>query len=159
MEHAKHIIRALLLLIVIAVVFVFARHFAIPETFGAFGHYRFGNVEEHAAQPPVHGSPRVCVECHDEEGGVWSEGAHGTVSCEVCHAPLSTHVGEDNKKIADMVMQRSFSLCARCHRYVVARPKDFPQVVLPDHVTEKGGEMTEHICWECHEDAHDPATE
>ncbi|MFQ5804975.1 MAG: cytochrome C [Phycisphaerae bacterium] len=155
MEHTKHIIRAVLLLAVIAVAFVFVRHFAIPESFGEYGHYRYRSVDEHRSKPPVHGAPEACLECHDEEGEIWSEGKHGSVACEVCHAPLGSHV-EANERVAPMLVQRTYDLCAWCHRRLVARPKDFPQVVIPGHGTEKGAEMSEDMCLECH-DAHNPS--
>ena len=154
MEHAKHIIRAVLLLLLVAVVFVLVRHFAIPETFGAYGHYRFGNVAEHAAVNPIHGASGACADCHDQEAEVLSDGKHHSVSCEVCHAPLGTHVVGD-EQVAEMPVHRSYLLCARCHHRLAARPKDFPQVVLTEHVTEAGAEMTETVCSECH-DAHNP---
>ncbi len=157
MEHAKHIIRAVLLLVLVAVAFVFVRHFAIPESFGEHGHFRYDSVEEHAAENPVHGTPEMCAECHDEEAEILTEGKHGSVSCEVCHAPLGFHVSGE-RKVGDMPMQRSYELCLRCHQALAARPKDFPQVAFPDHITAKSAELelTEDVCWECQEDAHDP---
>jgi hypothetical protein len=155
MDHAKHIIRAVLLLVLLAVAFVFVRHFAIPETFGMHGHYRFSNVAEHAAKSIVHGAPGACAECHSEQAKAVSEGKHSSVSCEVCHAPLAVHV-QDSQRVAQMPVQRSYLLCARCHQRVVGRPKEFPQVVLKDHVTEKGGEMVEGVCQECH-NVHNPS--
>ena len=62
MEHAKHIIRAVLLLAVAGVVFVLVRHFAIPESYGMHGAYRFDSVAEHSAKPPHHGAPGACAE-------------------------------------------------------------------------------------------------
>jgi hypothetical protein len=155
MEHAKHIIRAVLLLLVSTAVFVVVRHFAIPESYGAHGPYRFDSVAEFAAQSPVHGPPGACTDCHDDEAETVSGGKHGSVSCEVCHAPLGNHV-RDGEKFADMPARRSYTLCGLCHRRLAARPKDFPQVVLMDHVREKGGDMSETACLECH-DAHNPS--
>ena len=156
MEHAKHIIRAVFLLLLIAVAFVLVRHFLLPKTFGMHGHYRFASVAEHASRPAAHGGPEACGGCHEhaDEMETLSAGKHVAVSCEACHAPLGTHV-TNKQRVSDMSVHRSFKLCARCHRRLVARPKGFPQVVLPDHVIENGEEMTEAICLECH-DAHDP---
>lgn len=155
MEHAKHIVRAVLLLLLIAVVFVFVRHFAIPESFGMYGHYRFKSVAEHASKSPVHGAPAACAGCHDEEGKAVSGGKHGSVSCETCHAPISVHVRAE-ERIAQMPVHRSVKVCGWCHEQLVARPKDFPQVELARHVTEKGAEMAEGVCLECH-NAHNPS--
>ncbi len=93
MEHSKHIIRAVLLLVVIAVVFVLVTHFLIPETYGMHGSYRFANVQEFASLPASHGAPGACAECHEEEADALAGGKHASVSCEVCHAPLAEHLG------------------------------------------------------------------
>ena len=155
MEHAKHIIRAVLLVILIVVVFIFMRHFAIPESHGRYGSYRFDSVAEHMAQPPVHGAPGGCVECHEEEAEIVSNGTHGTVSCEVCHAPYDKHV-QDDEWVAEMPVDRSNAICGRCHERLVARPTEFPQVVIRDHLTEVEAEFSEEVCQECH-NAHNPS--
>jgi hypothetical protein len=154
MEHAKHIIRAVLLLIAIAVVFVVVRHFLVPDSFGDYGHYRSLSIAEIAARAPAHGAVGACAECHAEEAAWVSEEEHKTVACEVCHAPLATHAAA-GEKTADMAVRRTTELCAWCHQRLAARPATFPQVVIVEHVSEKGGELTEGICLECH-DAHDP---
>ena len=154
MEHSKHIIRAVLLLIVIAVVFVVTRHFLIPVSFGDYGHYRSDSIAEIAARPRAHSGRGACVECHADDADWVSVEEHGSVSCEVCHAPLATHAA-GGEKTADMAVHRTTALCAWCHQRLAARPVTFPQVVLVEHVTAKGAELGEGICLECH-DAHDP---
>ncbi len=154
MEHSKHIIRAVLLLVLITMAFVLVRNFAIPASFGKYGHYRPDSVREYADSPTRHGGPDGCIACHDEQGATLSAGGHSSVSCEVCHAPLADHV-EDDAKVADMPVNRSVDLCAWCHQRLVARPKDFPQVVLLDHVAEADADMHDEVCLDCH-DAHNP---
>ncbi len=154
MEHAKHIIRAVLLIVIGLLVFVVGRHFAIPESFGMYGSYRFDSVAEFTSDAPVHGAPGACAACHDEEAETLSGGKHSTVSCEVCHGPLGAHV-RDNDWFAEMPVRRSHALCALCHERLAARPKEFPQVVLSDHVADGGAEMSESVCSECHH-AHNP---
>ena len=156
MEHTKHIARAGLLLVLAAVAFVVVRHFAIPESFGMYGHYRFDSVREHAGKALVHGAPGVCRECHQEQAEALAEGGHSSVSCEVCHAPLDTAFDED-QHAPRMKVQESLKLCGWCHQRLVARPKDFPQVVLEEHVTAGGMELIEGVCLECHDDPHNPA--
>ena len=155
MEHTKHIIRAVLLLALIAVLFVLVRHFLYPKSFGEYGHFRFDNVAEYATQTLVHGAPGSCDDCHDEQAEAKVAGKHDSVSCEVCHGPLSGHV-EADARIAPMPIQQSYKLCGMCHQRLVARRADFPQVELTAHVIEKGGEMAEAVCLECH-DAHNPS--
>ena len=157
MEHAKHIIRAVLLLVIVVVVLIVARHFAIPESYGGpHGQYRLDSVGEYAAQAPAHGEVGVCADCHDREAEAKSAGKHSSVSCDVCHAPLADHV-QAGQRVAEMPIRRSYSLCAWCHQRLDARPAEFPQVVLPDHVTEQETQMSENVCLECHDDAHNPS--
>jgi len=155
MEHAKHIIRAVLLLVLAAIVFVLGRHFLIPRTFGEYGHYRYASVEEYASQERKHGAPDACLECHDEQAKARAAGKHAHVSCEVCHAPLSTHIAND-EKIAPMEIRRTTQLCGWCHQRLVGRPATMPQVHMTNHVVEKGGDLTESACLECH-NAHNPS--
>ena len=155
MEHTKHIIRAVLLLVMIAVAFVLVRHFLYPKSFGEHGHYRFDSVAEYATQTPLHGAPGACGDCHDEETEVKANGKHAAVSCEVCHSPFGIHV-ETDQRVAAMPIDRSVKLCAVCHQRLIARRDNFPQVVLTDHVLEQGAEPAEAVCLECH-DAHSPS--
>jgi len=155
MEHAKHIIRAVLLLVLAAVLFILVRHVLIPKTFGEYGHFRYASVAEYASQQPMHGAPDACLECHDEEAKARAAGKHATVSCEVCHAPLATHVVSD-EKFAPMAVRRTTQLCGWCHEKLVARPATMPQVHMINHVIEKDGELTETACLECH-NAHNPS--
>lgn len=154
MEHAKHIIRAVLLLVLAAVGFVLVRHFAYPNSFGRFGHYRFDNVAEHASKELEHGAPGVCNDCHADEAKKKAEGKHVSVSCELCHGPLSVHVKAD-AKVGEMPVDRSVKLCGYCHQRLDARRSDFPQVVLASHALEKGAPTAETACLECH-NAHKP---
>lgn len=155
MEHAKHIIRAVLLLVSAAVLFVLVRHVLIPESFGDYGHYRYDSVAEYASKEAKHGAPDACADCHDEEAEARAAGKHATVSCEVCHAPLATHVSDD-EKTAPMAVRRSTELCGWCHEKLVARPAAIPQVHMTKHVIENDGDLTETACLECH-NAHNPS--
>ena len=156
MEHTKHIARAVLLLVVLLIVSGFAGHFARPQTFGTYGAYRFTSVAEHAALEPMHGARGECADCHKEQAETLGKGKHAAVSCEVCHAPLGTHV-KNGERIGQMRTQRSYELCGKCHERLAARPKDFPQVVMYEHVAKSGLKLTDQICWECHENAHNPS--
>ncbi len=155
MEHAKHIMRAVLLLVSAAVLFVLVRHVLIPKSFGDYGHYRYDSVAEYASQQALHGAPDGCIDCHDEEAEARAAGKHATVSCEVCHAPLATHVSDD-EKTAPMAVHRSTELCGWCHEKLVARPTTRPQVHMTKHVIENDGDLTEDACLECH-NAHNPS--
>ncbi|WP_242345207.1 cytochrome C [Anaeromyxobacter terrae] len=146
MESARHVFRVLFLLLVVVVIFSVGRTFLVPKSYGAYGPYRFDNVAEQAAiRPPQHGGSASCGACHAERLKAVAAGAHRRVGCEVCHAPLARHV-QDGARIAAMPVDRSFTLCARCHRRIEGRPAAFPQIVLAQH--QGGVEGT--ACIDCH---------
>ena len=152
MEHARHVFRvALVLLVAIAAVFL-GRGFLVPRSYGTFGPYRADNVaEQMKARVPAHAGPASCAPCHEKQAKARAAGGHRSVSCEVCHAPLLRHVA-DGQVTGPMPIDRSFTLCARCHRRIQGRPEKFPQVVLEQHVPSK---VEGAVCLECH-DPHSP---
>ena len=152
MEHARHVFRvALVLVVVLAAVFL-TRGFLVPKSYGLYGPYRHDNVKEQMdARAPAFAGAAACAECHADEARKRGAGAHRSVSCEVCHAPLGHHVKADGSVVAPPI-DRSFTLCARCHRKVLGRPVKFPQVVLEQHV---GGAVEGKVCLQCH-DPHSP---
>jgi hypothetical protein len=156
MEHARHVFRVIFVLVLGLVVFVLGRSWAQPKSFGMYGSYRFDNVAEQASiRRPVHAGAAACAECHDDKSKQHGAGVHQRVSCEICHGPLGVHV-RDGEHVADMPVDRSFTLCARCHRKVLGRPEKFPQVVLEQHVHQMGPARLEgKVCLECH-DPHSP---
>jgi len=152
--HAKHIIRAALLLVAAIVVLVLGRSFFVPDTWGQYGGYRGEDAFEQRIKQPEHGGNESCDTCHPDELEEISEGVHRTLACESCHAPLSLHVANDDK-IADMPIRRALGLCLNCHRELEARPDGFPQVNPRQHVRENEAEYHDQVCLECHE-AHSP---
>jgi hypothetical protein len=153
MEHARHVFRVLLVLVVVLAVVSIGRGFLTPRSYGLYGAYRADNVAEQAAvREPRHGGPASCAPCHAKQSTARSAGGHKAVSCEVCHGPLSLHVDRGGAVKAHMPVDRSFTLCARCHRKIAGRPEKFPQVVLDQHVPAalEGG-----VCLQCH-DPHSP---
>jgi hypothetical protein len=152
MEHSRHVFRALLVLVVVVVAFVLGRGFLVPASYGLYGAYRADNVAEQAAvRPPRHLGPESCAPCHAKQAKERSGGGHRTVSCEVCHAPLSAHVQGGAVK-AHMPVDKSFTLCARCHRKIAGRPERFKQVVLDQHVPVA---VEGEVCLQCH-NPHSP---
>jgi len=156
MEHARHVFRVLFVLLLALVAFVLGRTLLVPKSYGVYGPYRFDNVAEQAsARPPLHGGAASCADCHDERFKKVAAGSHRNVSCEICHGPLGRHV-KDGDVVAKMAVDRSFTLCARCHRKIEGRPEKFPQVVLEQHVHQQGPSKLEgKVCLECH-DPHSP---
>lgn len=152
MEHARHVFRiALVLLVAITAIFL-GRGFLVPRSYGTFGPYRTDNVaEQMKARTPAHAGAASCTPCHKARADAHGAGSHKSVSCEVCHAPLLHHVA-DGKVSGKMPVDKAFTLCARCHRRIQGRPDKFPQVILEQHVTSK---LEGAVCLECH-DPHSP---
>ena len=155
MEHTKHLWRAVLILVVIAIGGVVGRHFMIPESFGKEGHYRYDSLLGFMEKSPVHGAPGSCAKCHADQQKSNASGRHAGISCETCHAPLTTHAA-NGEKIGDMLVDKSYGLCLRCHEKLEARPKEFSQVMLKEHLSELGlAKIPDKICKVCH-DPHNP---
>jgi hypothetical protein len=144
---------------------VTARDFLVPESFGKTGHFRYDSIGEFMEQPIVHGISRACRKCHQEQYEEHEQGRHLWVPCETCHGPLTVHADKQDKT-ADAAVNRSYELCAACHRPLKARPKDFPQVDFLEHVNEflaKEGlapkkKISRKICGLCHS-PHNPLSE
>ncbi len=152
--HAKHVVRAFLLLIAGIIALVLLRSLLVPDSWGEHGWYRADNVEEQRSHALKHGGDRACLECHDEQFETHEAAGHASVRCEGCHAPVAVHA-EDGEWFAEMPVDRSAELCMTCHAFLDARPEGFPQVRPRDHVAEQGGEFGPEVCFDCH-DAHEP---
>ncbi len=131
----------------------------VPASFGAKGFYRYDSLAEHMDKPLIHGGRDACVSCHQTVVETESKGKHASQSCEVCHAPLSTHV-KDGQKIATMPSNATCQWCGICHSKLQARPASFPQIDIGEHLVKNGviaaGEpIPEEACTTCH-DAHNP---
>jgi hypothetical protein len=152
MEHARHVFRVVLVVIVALAAILIGRGFLVPKSYGVFGPYRSDNVaEQMKIRSPAHQGPASCTPCHKAKAEARAAGAHKTVSCEICHAPLLRHVA-DGKVTGPMPIDKAFTNCARCHRKIQGRPDKFPQVVLEQHVTTG---LEGAVCLECH-DPHSP---
>lgn len=154
MEHSKHLARMILSVILVLVVFHIARTLFTPKSFGKYGHYRADNVAEQMAKPVAYAGAASCEACHRERNTQVSTGAHASVECEICHAPLAFHVGESGKT-GEMPKNRSTILCLRCHDRLDGRPEKFPQIQTEEHVAKMGAAMGPEVCVGCH-DSHDP---
>ncbi len=154
MEHGKHLARMILLVFLVLVVFHIVRTLFTPSSFGRYGHYRADNVAEQMAKPVVYEGTASCEACHSQRNAQLKAGSHATVECEICHAPLSSHVG-DSGKIGEMPIHRSTILCLRCHERWDGRPGKFPQIELEEHLGKMGAAAGPEVCVGCH-DSHDP---
>lgn len=138
------------------VVFFIVRALLVPKSFGQFGTFRGDNLAEQAAQPTNYGPLDVCAPCHAAVFETKTKGKHMNVPCQTCHGPVAEHVQDDGMK--PMIMNRSFTLCARCHQKLEARPAQFPQINIQDHLGRANltTEGNEGVCLTCH-NPHSPA--
>ncbi len=127
--------------------FAGARHFLIPPTFGADGHYRAAAVGPIASRAVKFAGKSECADCHEEVTGAARRGNHRGVSCEVCHGPAAVHAesGGDSATV-QKIQPRKF--CVVCHAYDASRPTGFAQIDPVEHNPQKA-------CTKCH-DPHAP---
>lgn len=158
MKHAKHIIRALVLLVIVFVCAELSRQFMRPTSFGEADYY-WGIAFRQAESTPVHFVDRVvcgAADCHADVAETHGEGKHTVIDCQICHAPLESHGNRDDNPVA-MPTDRSPDLCLRCHERLAARPSTFKQIGFIEHMRElEMPEVREEgLCVECH-DPHGP---
>lgn len=154
MRHTKHLWRAGIAIVLFICIFMVIRYLNIPASWGLYGFYRADNVAEQMDKPIRYGGRDSCSKCHEKEKGLLANDRHAGLSCESCHAPLSSHVFE-GKRIAPMAKNKTYAICLRCHEKLVGRPAEFPQIVLKEHIEEMGAEFKHDVCFNCH-NPHSP---
>jgi hypothetical protein len=129
---------------VFIILFLIARHFLIPESFGKYGHYRANSIDEIAEAPAIYAGKAVCIDCHDEEATQLASDMHENLSCEVCHGPNAQHA-DDYEVKEFLVKDGTRAACGRCHNLDPARKIDvIIQVDIKTHHPEKEN------CIDCH---------
>lgn len=124
--------RLLPLFIIFIGLFLIARHFLIPESFGKYGHYRALALDENAARPMHFAGRAACAECHEDVADAKSEDVHAGLSCEVCHGPGQAHVNAPGETAMFKPSGRDF--CGRCHTLNPARNSNvITQIDLKEH--------------------------
>lgn len=150
MNFYHHLTRAGLLLAGALIAFFIVRALLVPASFGKYGNFRGDNLAEQAAIPVNYGPPEVCATCHAEHVAKKEKGKHAGVPCQTCHGPVGDHVQEDGMK--PMIINKTFTLCARCHQKLEARPAQFPQINIYNHLAR--AKLTidgnEAVCLSCH---------
>lgn len=129
----------------IIVIFLFARGFVAPPSFGLYGHYRGDALAEIASKPIHYAGKKSCYDCHDQRVDELNRSKHANQSCETCHGPSETHV--EDPSISPPFKLGTNDWCLKCHGSSVSRPKDFPQVVFSKHYPGKD-------CISCHNPHH-----
>jgi hypothetical protein len=157
MEHKpssyRHIIRLFAFIGAILIAALVTRSLLVPESFGILGHYRMNAIEEAREREPRHVGQTVCAECHDDVAALHAKDAHAGVSCETCHGPGATHVVADGE--GGIRRPAGKRLCLVCHRLMLARPGEFPQIDPAAHYRFVGVKDPDTDCTACH-DPHEP---
>jgi hypothetical protein len=130
------------------VLFLVARHFLVPESFGEYGHYRGLALVEEQEHVPKYAGQQACAECHQDMMDVKMGNEHKTLSCETCHGPGLEHVNSTDS-IMPVRLPKGRDFCLLCHRKDAARTVDNIVQVDPDK-HNKGKD-----CIECH-NPHSP---
>jgi len=135
--------RILLLFIAVIGLFLLARHFLIPETFGQYGHYRGAALDEISSREMVFADKEDCFACHDDILEKLENEMHAGLSCLICHGPGREHV--DDPQLGNIDKNSGREFCGRCHDFHPSRPSDvINQIDIKTHHTEKTN------CIECH---------
>ncbi len=128
------------------ILFMTARHFFIPKSFGVLGHFRAAAIDENKARESVYAGAASCYECHDAIFDLKAKSYHKDVACETCHGPAAKHVEDPGQFTPTKPQGREF--CPICHDYNSSRPTGFPQIVASKHNPGKA-------CMTCH-NPHNP---
>jgi hypothetical protein len=127
--------------------FLVARHFLRPATFGDNGPYRAAALIDNAQFPTHYAGQDACFACHQEIQDQKSKDVHSDIHCETCHGPGLNHV--TSSKAADILKPSGREFCGSCHALNYAKSKDaVNQVDLSKHNVGKN-------CTECH-NPHQP---
>lgn len=146
-KDAGHLFRLAGVFLLGIVLFLVARSFLVPHSFGQYGHYRGDALKEIAAHPIHYAGHATCETCHADVLEKKKDGKHAHVNCEACHGPLAKHA-DDPTSVQPAKLDTAI-LCVRCHEQNGAKPKSFPQVASAEHANDLA-------CDTCHQ-PHSPA--
>ena len=142
----QQIISLGILIFMLLAVFIVARNFFVPPSFGLYGHYRAKAVDENREKEIKYAGSKNCADCHDDIYNLKAKSYHKDVSCEVCHGPAAEHADDPSESVPKLPHNRDS--CTICHNYNLARPTGFPQIITDRHNPGK-------FCTNCHK-AHNP---
>jgi hypothetical protein len=177
-KETRHLFHFAGLFVLAFLIFLVARHFVVPKSFGEYGHYRGAAMGEIAQHPAKFAGHETCETCHADVAEKKNVGKHAHVNCEACHGaiyerlpapPVQRNLYErfvaligkslppdppllrhvDDPTSVKPVLPDTAVLCARCHTASAAKPKGFPQV---DPAAHSNGLP----CETCH-NPHSPA--
>jgi hypothetical protein len=127
--------------------FLVARHFLIPESFGQYGHYRGASLDEIARTPVKYAGQAACLKCHQDIDDLRQQDVHSDISCETCHGPGQQHSEDEGTTL--LIKPTSRESCGICHSRNAAKQKSAVFTVdLTKHNVNKK-------CIDCH-NPHQP---
>ncbi len=142
-----HIKRLILVFVIFISLFLLARHFLIPDTFGKYGPYRAASLDEYSLIEIHYSGQQACFECHQDIEDMKAQDVHSGIHCETCHGPGQKHV--TSGEAADILKPTGREFCGRCHVINPAKQKNaIFQVDLNKHNIGKN-------CTDCH-NPHQP---
>lgn len=134
MKDIEHLLRVVAVFAVVIAVFLVARAYLTPKSYGKLGRYRAASVDEEKARPIRYAGQKECASCHRGQVREKAGSSHRTVSCESCHGAAYAHAqvpsGEKPKRPAEKEMR---AFCAVCHAQDISKPRGFKQVSIYEH--------------------------
>lgn len=127
--------------------FLAARSYLVPDTFGQYGHYRGASLTENAGIEIHYAGQQVCFECHQDIEDLKVKDVHSGIHCETCHGPGQKHV--ISNEAVDILKPSGREFCGSCHAMNAAKQKGVIfQINIKEHNKGKN-------CIECH-NPHQP---
>lgn len=143
----KQVSRLLILFVIFIALFLTARHFLVPESFGKYGHYRGDALEDNKKFEAKYVENSKCLECHNEIDTLKAAGLHRLIRCQTCHGPGYKHIEDPSAN--KMIKQTDRAFCGKCHSKNAGRNgKNIKQQDITTH-------NPEGKCVECH-NPHQP---
>ena len=134
MKDIEHLLRVAAAFIAAIAIFLFARAYLTPPSFGAIGHYRADSVDEIKALPLHYAGQKECSKCHKDQARDKALAGHRTINCESCHGPAAEHIKAPAKAKLDKPAEKDMrEFCGVCHSKNISRPKGFKQQNLYEH--------------------------
>lgn len=142
-----HIKRLILVFVLVIALFLLARHFLVPETFGKYGPYRAAAMDDYSLLEIHYAGQQACLDCHQDIQDLKAQDVHSGIHCETCHGPGQKHVV--SSEASDILKPTGREFCGRCHGKNAAKLQDaIFQIDLTKHNVGKN-------CTECH-NPHQP---
>jgi hypothetical protein len=134
--------RHLIILALLILIFIVARHLLIPESFGDLGHYRANSLGDNELLEMHYAGQEACTDCHEEVAYLKETDQHKTMSCESCHGPSYMHCDDMEPSKTFLPTGRDF--CLKCHAFHSARKQD---IIIQ---IESESHYPEYDCKNCH---------